>query len=402
MWAKNLTGSTAQDYTNWTTSTIDANENIYLTGRLSGTIDFDPGVGVHSLTSNGQQQAFFVEKLDSNGGFIWANSIGGNAAYTEAIAIDTENSVYITGGFEGTVDFDPSASSSNLTSTGADDIFIQKMDTDGNFAWAQSMGGTDIDWGGAITLDQNNDILLTGDFLSTTDLDPGVGTANFTSTGSDEDVFVSKLNNCLPTITSLTVESCFSYAVPSGNAVYTVSGIYNDTLVNQCGADSILIIDLTINTVDVSVTNTDPTLTAAPNGATYQWLECSAMTEINGATDQSYTPTANGDYAVIVTENGCSDTSLCYTVASVNIDELNLNDQISIYPNPTNQNTTIDLGKVYEEVEIQIVNQLGQVVIGQKFESIENINIALTEGRGVYFFIIQTQDYRVVRKVIKK
>ena len=171
---------------------------------------------------------------------------------------------------------------------------------------------------------------------------------------------------------------------------------------SQCGADSILIIDLTINTVDVSVTNTDPTLTAGANGATYQWLECSGMTEISGATDQSYTPTANGDYAVIVTENGCSDTSICYTVASVNIDELNWGDQISISPNPTDQNTTIDLGNIYEKVEIQIVNQLGQVIQNQKFESTEKVVVELDEGQRVYFFIIQTQNFRTVRKVVKK
>lgn len=400
-WAKNLTGPSAQDYTQYSRSVIDENANLYITGKHKGTIDFDPNAGAFELTSPGAG-AIFIEKMDSSGNMVWANSFGAGTEFVNSIDVDNNGATYMTGQFGGTVDFDPSASSSNLTSMGSEDIYIQKLDTDGNFEWAQSMGGIDYDYGTGITLDQDNDILLTGSFLATADLDPGAGTMNFTSVGSEEDVFVLKLDNCLPTVTSLTVDNCYSYTVPSGNAVYTASGTYNDTLVNQCGADSILIIDLTINTVDVSVTNTDPTLTAGANGATYQWLECPAMTEISGATDQSYTPTTNGDYAVIVTENGCSDTSICYTVASVNIDELNWGDQISISPNPTDQNTTIDLGNIYEEVETQIVNQLGQVIQNQKFESTEKVVVELDEGQGVYFFIIQTQNFRAVRKVIKK
>lgn len=402
VWAKNLTGSTAQDYTNWSSSVIDESENVYITGKHKGTIDFDPNAGVVELTSPGQG-AIFVEKIDSNGNLVWANSFGSGSENASSIDIDINGATYITGEYEGTVDFDPSGTTFDLTSEGLTDIFVQKLDGNGNFAWAQSMGGVNYELEPEITIDPNNDILLTGSFLATVDFDPGAGAVNFTSVGSGEDIFVLKLDNCIPTITSLTAESCFSYTVPSGNAVYTASGMYNDTLVNQCGADSILTIDLTINTVDVSVTNADPTLTATATGADYQWIDCNnGNTAITGATSQSYTPSANGDYAVIVTENGCSDTSICYTVTTVNIDELNLNDQISIYPNPMNQHTTIDLGKVYEEVEIQIVNQLGQVVVNQKFESTEHINIELTEDRGVYFFIIQTQDSRVVRKVIKK
>jgi hypothetical protein len=100
------------------------------------------------------------------------------------------------------------------------------------------------------------------------------------------------------TSSTLTDTACDSYTSPSGNYVWTSSNTYIDTIPNTANCDSIITINLTINTVDTSVTQTGTLLNANETGATYQWLNCPSMIAINGANSQSYNAIANGDYAL--------------------------------------------------------------------------------------------------------
>src|SRR5690606_1414173 len=114
--------------------------NVYTAGTFIGTADFDPGAGVYYLSSEGDMD-IFIQKLDTNGNFVWAKSMGGiNWDYGYSVAVDVSGNVYTTGSFRETVDFDPGAGIYNLTSQGGTDIFIQKLDADGNFVWANRMG----------------------------------------------------------------------------------------------------------------------------------------------------------------------------------------------------------------------------------------------------------------------
>jgi hypothetical protein len=91
------------------------------------------------------------------------------------------------------VDFDPGAGTVNLSSAGAQDIFVQKLDASGNLVWARGMGGTSDDVGFGIAVDSAGNVYTTGYFVGTADFDPGAGTVNLTSAGSF-DIFVSKLS----------------------------------------------------------------------------------------------------------------------------------------------------------------------------------------------------------------
>ncbi|MBN4072476.1 right-handed parallel beta-helix repeat-containing protein, partial [Crocinitomix catalasitica] len=115
--------------------------------------------------------------------------------------------------------------------------------------------------------------------------------------------------SCLETTSSFSETQCFTYTVPSGDETYTASGIYMDTIPNAGGCDSVMTIDVTINTVDAGVTQSGFDLTADATGAAYQWMDCKDSSLISGETNQMYTPGIDGDYACIVTENGCTDTS---------------------------------------------------------------------------------------------
>jgi hypothetical protein len=173
---------------------LDSNDNAYTTGAFAGTVDFDPGVGTSNLISVGDYD-IFVSKLDSGGNFIWAESMGGTAYDNgDRIVRDSSDNIYVTGSFAGTADFDPSANTVNLTSAGLIDIFVIKLKSSGNLAWAKNMGGTQDDYSRDIALDSSSQVYTTGYFAGVADFDPGAGVFNLTSAGS-YDIFVSKLKN---------------------------------------------------------------------------------------------------------------------------------------------------------------------------------------------------------------
>ena len=128
--------------------------------------------------------------------YEWANSIGGTGSERGySIATDTSGNVYVTGYFQDTADFDPSANTVNLASNGGLDIFIAKYDAAGNYLWAFNIGGTGWDYGYSIDIDPtgSEDVYVTGWFSDTADFDPSVNIANLTSNGS-EDIFIAKYN----------------------------------------------------------------------------------------------------------------------------------------------------------------------------------------------------------------
>lgn len=173
---------------------VDASNNVYTAGYFAGTVDFDPGTGTFNLTSAGGYDVF-VSKLDSNGDFVWAKRLGGSSDdYTYGIAVDSSGNVHTTGYFSGTADFDPGAGSQDLTSAGGNDVFVSKLDSNGDFVWAKQLGGTSNEFGYGIAVDASGNVHTTGPFSGTADFDPGAGTHNLTSAGSD-DAFVCKLDS---------------------------------------------------------------------------------------------------------------------------------------------------------------------------------------------------------------
>ena len=136
-------------------------------------------------------------------------------------------------------------------------------------------------------------------------------------------------------------------------------------LQNAAGCDSLVTLDLEIIEVDVDVELEDNTLEAEEDDdATYQWLDCNDnFSAIAGETDAEFTPEASGDYAVVVTIDGCTDTSDCYTVTSTSgIDDLDAHYDIQLFPNPTKNNLRLSLEGI-DVVDIMLFDIQGKVLM---------------------------------------
>ena len=208
---------------------------------------------------------------------------------------------------------------------------------------------------------------------------------------------------CNNTFSSISPTACISYTSPSGNYTWFSNGTYMDTIPNQAGCDSIITINLTIITVDVSVTNNSPTLIANATEANYQWLDCdNNYAEIPGENSQSYTATSNGNFAVEVMQNNCVDTSACYMVTNVSFPEYWLNNHIKVYPNPASGIVIIDMNKIYEDVQVKVYNAQGRQILHRDYVSAERIEINLGDENGMYFIELCIADKRkAVFKLLK-
>lgn len=199
------------------------------------------------------------------------------------------------------------------------------------------------------------------------------------------------------TYNTLTVDLCFSQ-LPYifNNQVLTTSGIYYDTLVNSNACDSVIMLNLTIDTINTSVTQNSLTiLTANASGANYQWLMCNPFTILAGETNQNFVASTPGDYAVIVSQNGCSDTSNCIPILfPMHMDETSVNNTCVVYPNPARTTLYINTSSSLKTTKKELFNAIGQLIYSTTKNEIDISGFA----EGIYYL----KCMGVCKKVIIK
>jgi len=121
---------------------VDSQNNVYVTGQFSGDVDFDPGDGVENHYA---EQGAFLTKFDPMGEFrwvvVWAEGAGSEAVAHD-IAIADNSTVYVTGAFDGTVDFGGGTSASV---DGTEDAFLAQYSKDGELGWVATWGADGYD-----------------------------------------------------------------------------------------------------------------------------------------------------------------------------------------------------------------------------------------------------------------
>ena len=150
--------------------------------------------------------------------------------------------------------------------------------------------------------------------------------------------------------------------------------------------------------INSDVVQSGISLIAQNISATYQWVNCTTNQLIPGAINQSYTPNVNGSYAALITQCGISDTSDCFTINNVGLDDLENDSEMIMFPNPANSQTSIKLSSPVENYSIQIFNMLGELVCDKSLKGNDSNTIDLTEfTSGTYWVEIQS-GYSIWKK----
>lgn len=214
-------------------------------------------------------------------------------------------------------------------------------------------------------------------------------TTTYTVTGTSIDgcidsIGITQMVN-VPLTGSQTIDLCNGESFTYNQHVYSAAGTYTDTIAGVTSCDSIVTTIVNIaSPVDVSVQQTGITLTAAAGATAYQWIDCSDNSPIAGATAASYQPVANGDYAVVVTEGSCSDTSTCYSITTIGIDELSgAANYIQVSPNPNNGKFSVTLA--FDAVAT-VHDAAGKVIATIDLKAGQKQEVTLPQvERGIYF-----------------
>jgi len=140
----------------------DRSGNVIVAGHFLGTVDFGGGPIVGNSVL---QWDIFVAKYTAQGGFLWAKKLGSavDSDIVESVAIDSADNIIVTGYIVGTVDF----GGMTLTSNGWGDVFVAKYSPQGGLLWAKNFGGIGFDWGRAVAVDGNDNVLLAATFTFT-------------------------------------------------------------------------------------------------------------------------------------------------------------------------------------------------------------------------------------------
>ncbi len=446
-WAKDIGGA---DYEYPYSMDIDNSGNVYLTGKYSQTVDFDPSTsGTANFTAVGSEDMYLL-KLDNVGNYVWNQSYGGGVyknVIGNGISVNNSSEIYETGGFKGTVDFGgnivTSNSTGNLYYTSTNILKISQCTTNtgidthtacGSYTWINGINYTNSNTTATDTLINVGgcDSIVT---LNLTILQPTTGTDTHTACGSytwiDGITYAVSNNTATYTIVGGNANGCDSvitlnltilqpttgtdihtacgsytwidgitYAVSNNTATYTIVGG------NANGCDSVITLNLIVNSVDTTVTVTGNTITANLASGQYQWVDCNNSNAwIAGETNQSYTPTTSGAYAVEVTDaiNGCGGTSPCQNIIITGLNNLSTKNGISFYPNPTNDILNIMISDYKNVNAIVLFNSQSKAIY--KKEKIDNnhLKINLTNvSVGIYFLQVKTNNYSKIYKIVKQ
>ena len=241
-------GSFGQTNETGTDISTDSSGNSYVTGNFQGVITF----GTTKLPSAGGKYDIFIAKLDANGNYLWAKRAGG--AFEDVacgIDVDSSGNCYITGYFSGTAVF----GSTSLTSSGNTEIYVAKLDSNGNWLWAVKAGGAYQDHGYGIAVDTGGNAYVTGNFNTIATF----GGITLPYWGSYNNVFVAKISPngtwlwATPAVSEAVYVAAYGIDLDSNGNIYTTGQIEATTMFGSIELDAGLYgVDIFVAKMDAS------------------------------------------------------------------------------------------------------------------------------------------------------
>lgn len=409
VWAKSMGGGS--DDQGWSI-TIDGLGNVYTTGTFRETADFNPGTVTFNLTSAGDVD-IFVSKLDALGNFVWAKRMGGISGDSGSfITVDDAGNIYTTGSFEDTVDFNPGTGITNIVSAGFSDIFVQKLDALGNYIWAKSMKGADYDHGSSIAKDKFGNIYVTGYFRDSVDFDPGAGTIDLISAGTN-DIFILKLDAFGNYIWAKSIGGTLSdigksvVADSSGN-IYITGNFFSNPIDFNPGIEIYNLITEGGSDIFILKLDSSGNFKWAKNvgSPSYDYGSGIAVTDsgsifITGTFETTVDFDPDTGIANL-TSVGLRDFFVVKLSQGTTVDiHKNIKPRLLYYPNPIRNTLYIELDNEGQNT-IEVLNLFGKIMMNKTYYNQNQISIEMSNfNEGIYLVKIINQNGQSVIKVIK-
>ncbi len=420
---------------------LDYLGNVYVTSMISGTVTLQPG----KTLSTGGVYKKLVAKYNKNGSNAWGFLLAENSnSGTAGIASDKKGNTFVIGqGASGAFDIDPSASAYNLNTGGlgyvakygttcsaidtianiSSDTTTMHVTANAYYVWKRCWNKAIVKEGLVPQFTPDSAgyyycVIHMGTCSDSTSCKHLVPIPGISISSTPLNICPNNPITFTASIIGISGTPHYHWflngSVISGqtNNIFTTSTLNNGDHIYCTVTDSIvpiLILNSNILTANIfalpnnSITAAGLTLTATQNSANYQWLDCNnSFSFITGETNQSYTASNNGSFAVIVNYNGCKDTSSCYSITQVGLVENTSGFNVSVFPTPIDDNITIDLKSCYSDVTLEIDNIIGQVIKTNHYSSIDKINISIDGSKGLYYIKIKTgSGNRTTIKVLK-
>ncbi|PCI93602.1 MAG: secretion protein [Flavobacteriales bacterium] len=336
------------------------------------------------VTGNHGSVDGWIVKLTSTGNITWEKSFGGSSADYLTRIQQTSDGGYVALG---------SSFSNNgdvTVNNGSIDYWVIKLTSNGNITWEKSLGGTNSDLGSSIKQTTDGGYIVTG----SSDSNDGDITGNkggfdvwavkLTSTGiiswqkslggTGDDYGVS---------IQQTIDGKYIIAAYSNSLDGDVTGNH--------GLNDYWLVKLTTT----GVIDWQKSL----GGGAEEWANHIQQTTDGGYIVVGFSDSNDGD--VSGNHAGTEDFWVVKLFATVGLKEYNLSN-ISLYPNPTTENITIDLGEIKQNVKATLTNSLGQVILSKNYTSTNIINLDIDAPSGIYFLHLEIDGEVITKKIIKE
>lgn len=218
---------------------------------------------------------------------------------------------------------------------------------------------------------------------------------NFALFGTTSNWVSGAVSSPLTTTDTIQITACKSYT-SLGGAVLNASATITDTLLNASGCDSIVVQEVDITQVDTTVQVNQFTLIAQSSAATtFQWLDCdSGFAIIPGAVSDTFQPVRDGNYAVLITEGNCSDTSACFAISGISVNRFSPTLTWELYPNPTQGIIDIKTNILLNDAAWWITDLQGKRVANGNWPNASVMRIDISNLKsGQYVFSVQSTTY---------
>ncbi len=395
-----LTGTTS----NWIASTVNITSNGNATGGYNITANASVCLGASYTFPNGSTQSNITAQVVQTSTLTATNGCDSVIVTTVDVnqTYNVQDSAWVCSG--GSYTFPDGSTQSNITAqvvqtsnlqtlAGCDSVIVTTVDVLPSYNLTQS--AIVCSGGSYLFPDSSLDTNITVQVVHTSTLQTLAGCDSIIVTTVDvtPNYFYFVLD---------TVCNGGNYTFPDGSVQSNITTQVSHISAFQtiAGCDSSINTTVDVFVVDTAVSVAAITLTASATGATYQWIDCTTGFPISGEVNSSFTPTTSGNYAVVVTENGCSDTSSCYAVTVVGVGN-GPAPSIALYPNPNKGSFVLELPATLTGlVKVEVRNAVGQIV----WESMlgagkQNLNLG-TVANGVYTLKVHGTDGIAAMRVV--